>query len=145
MIYTPSGKPSRVFGEATAVMNTPLKNPNQYKEAVICEAIAELPDADVKKFVNSPEAKALEDNGTLSPEALERLANRKDNGQIMVAICHMAKESNDPLWDELVACRIQERRIFNNLAERYGAAAKKTVDTVQKDIIETCIPREYKK
>ncbi len=145
MIYSTSGVTSKVFGEATATMDTPLRNPNQYKEAVICEAIAELPESDIKKFVASPEAKALEDNGTLSPEALDRLAAIKDQKQLMIAVCHMAKEAADPLWDEMVACKVQERRIFNDMVAKYGAPARKVVDTTQKDIVETCIPRQFKK
>lgn len=138
-------KESAVFGKGHAVLESALKNPNQFREAIIYESIANLPDDKVDEFVKSDEAKYMVDKGYISDETIERLKANTDNKCMNTTVCHMAKEAGDPLWDELVACRLQERRIMDALIEKYKVKAAPIADNVETDFIENCIPKYFRK
>lgn len=135
---------SKVFGSSDVVMESALKNPNQFREAVLFEALSAMPEKKIKEFVKSPEAKTMINEGMITQETLERLANEHKSGLIATTVCHMAKENGDPLWDEFVAARIQERRLMNDLLAKYGEQAKPVADAADKKIIESCIPEYFR-
>lgn len=135
---------SKVFGSSNVVMESALKNPNQFREAVLFEALSELPEKKIKEFINSPEAKTMLSEGIITQETLERLANEHKDGLIATTVCHMAKENGDPLWDEFVAARIQERRLMNDLLEKYGDKAQPIADDADKRFVEACIPEYFR-
>lgn len=140
MIYSSS----KVFGEPQAVMEGTLKNPNQYRNAVLFESLSMLPEDKRKEFINSQEAKFMMENDMISPETLDRLMSDDDNRMLKTTICHMAKENGDPLWDDLVQARIQERRVMNDLIAKYGEEAKPVMEANVKKFIETCIPEYFR-
>jgi hypothetical protein len=136
---------SNVFGGANAVLESALKNPNQYRDAVLYENLSGLPYNKIKEFIKSPEAKMMLNEGLISQETLERLASDCDTGCLKTTVCHMAKENGDPMWDELVQLRIQERRLFNDLVEKYGDQAKPIADNANKNFVESCIPEYFRR
>ena len=140
MIYSSS----KVFGGPQVVMEGTLKNPNQYRNAVLFESLSMLPEDKRKEFINSQEAKFMMENDMISPETLDRLMSDDDNRMLKTTICHMAKENGDPLWDDLVQARIQERRVMNDLIAKYGEEAKPVMETNVKKFIETCIPEYFR-
>lgn len=139
---------SRVFGSGNAVMENTLKNPNQFREAVLFEHISNLPPEKIKEFIHSDEAKTMVDNGMLSCDSIERLAHHADkhHHHFHSAVCHMAKENEDPLWDELVKCRIEERRIMNEIIDKYGKKAEESpaVKNTISEFINKCIPEYFR-
>lgn len=135
---------SQVFGSADVKLEATLKNPNQFREAIIFEAINNLPTSKVKEFIGSEEAKVMLSEGMITQDMLERLAAEHDSGVLKTTVCHMAKEEDDPIWDEFVQCRMQERRLMNELLEKYGEKAKDVVDNVNKTVIEACIPAYFR-
>ena len=106
MIFS-NGVSSQVFGPADIKLESALKNPNQFREAVLFESLNNLPAAKKKEFLTSPEAKAMLEEGLVTRDMLERLAAESDNGILKTTVCHMAKENGDPAWDELVKLRLQ--------------------------------------
>lgn len=136
---------SNVFGPANVKLESALKNPNQFREAVIFESLSHLPAAKKKEFVHSKEAKAMLEEGIITADMLDRLAADADTGIFKTAVCHMAKENDDPIWDEFVKCRTQERRLLNQLIEKYGKDAKNVADDAAKDFVEGCIPAYFRK
>ena len=142
MIY----ESSKVFGPREVKMENTLKNPNQYKEAIIFETLNNLSAEKRREFINSPEAKAMIESGVISQDTVERLEECDTNCiTLKTTVCHMAKEDNDPLWDELVECRIKERRLINELIEKYGEKAKSISDKVEKEVVESSIPMYFRK
>lgn len=136
---------SSVFGGSEMQMESTLKNPNQYKEAVIECAISSLPRKKINEFVNSKEAKAMINEGLISQDCLDRLASENDEGRLIkTTVCHMAKENGDPTWDEFVRCRIEERRLMNDMLEKYGDNVKPEIVKVEKEIIESSIPEYFR-
>lgn len=136
---------SSVFGGSEMQMESTLKNPNQYKEAVIECAISSLPRKKINEFVNSKEAKAMINEGLISQDCLDRLASENDEGRLIkTTVCHMAKENGDPAWDEFVRCRIEERRLMNDMLEKYGDNVKPEIVKVEKEIIESSIPEYFR-
>lgn len=136
---------SKVFGTANAKLESTLKNPNQYRDAVLYENLSGLSMNKIKEFVKSPEAKMMLTEGLISQELLERLVDECDTGCLKTTVCHMAKENGDPKWDELVRLRIQERRLINELIAEYGDKAKPIADNANKDFVESCIPEYFRK
>ena len=83
--------------------------------------------------------------GLISQDVLERLVNTSDKNILKTTVCHMAKENGDPIWDEFVKARIQERRIMNDLLEKYGKDAKVIADNAEKEIVNASIPEYFRK
>ena len=138
---------SKVFGGADIKMESTLKNPNQFKEAVIYESLNSLPTKKINEFVHSEEAKTMLNEGIISQDVLDRLVANSDHHNCKVlktTVCHMAKENGDPIWDEFVKARIQERRLLNDLIEKYGKDAKVIADSAEKDIVKACIPEYFR-
>lgn len=135
---------SSVFGGSSVHMESTLKNPNQYKEAVIESTLSSLPKKKLNEFVNSKEAKMMLNEGIISQDCLDRLACTNDNGLVKTTVCHLAKENGDPVWDEFVRCRIEERRLMNELLSKYGDEAKPVVVKVEKEVLEASIPEYFR-
>lgn len=135
---------STVFGSHDAVIESALKNPNQFREAVVFESLSKLPVKRLNEFVDSEEAKLMIDKGIISHDTLERLANENNNSTLQTTVCHMAKENGDPLWDEIVRLRIEEHRVMDELLNKYSEQAAPIANNVQTDFIESCIPSEFR-
>ena len=135
---------SKVFGGINTTMEATLKNPNQYRDAVIFESLSNLSEAKIKEFINSQEAKMMLNEGLISQEVLDRLCAEKCNGILKTTVCHMAKENGDPLWDELVKHHIEERRIMNELLGKYGDQAKPVAESANKKFVDSNIPEYFR-
>ena len=134
---------SSVFGAGSVKMEAALKNPNQFREAVAIEIISGLPKSKIREFATSTEAKTMVESGIISQDAIDMLVDAQKNRISMAAVCQMAKEAEDPDWDELVRLRIEERRILNNLVAKYGSKAGEIASNIQKDINKT-IPSYFR-
>lgn len=135
---------SKIFGSANIKLESSLKNPNQFREAVLFEALNNLPIAKKKEFIRSNEARVMLTEGIITKDMLERLTSESDNGVLKTTVCHMAKENGDPIWDEFVRHRIEERRLMNELIEKYGKEAQPIADNANKDFVEACIPEYFR-
>ena len=139
---------SSIFGAEDMKLESALKNPNQFREAVLYETLSNLPSDKKKEFVHSKESKMMLKEGYLTPEILEKLVDEcdgKSNCTFKTTVCHMAKENGDPEWDELIKCRIEERRIMNELIEKYGKEALPIASHADTDFVEACIPEYFRK
>nr|DAR38390.1 MAG TPA: hypothetical protein [Caudoviricetes sp.] len=136
---------SSLFDESATIKHT-LKNPNQFKEAVIYEHMSHKTPATIKAFVNSSEAKAMVEAGSITYDTLDRLSRKADSdeGCMKTAVCHIAKENDDDLWAELVKARAEERRIMNELMNKYRNEADPVALNARTEIIEKCIPSNYR-
>ncbi|WP_301066429.1 hypothetical protein [uncultured Duncaniella sp.] len=140
-----NGATSQVFGEAVEVMSGyTLKNPNAYKEAVIYEALRHMPRRAIREFANSDAAKAMLEAELISPDTLATLAFEGQDVNSdeckRIAVCHMAKENEDPEWNELVQLRMKERELLSTLFARYEDKADSLAESVQKDVLDKYIP-----
>lgn len=137
---------SQVFGSEEAQLEMALKEPNQYRNAVIFESLAAISESKRKEFVSSEEAKVLLKEGVITDEMLEKLGamDKDDNHVFCTSILHMAKDEGDPLWDEFVKHHIEERRILNELIAKYGEEGQKMAANAQKNFIEAYIPSYFR-
>lgn len=144
MAYFKTLKENSIFGPGDAKLEgVTFKNPNQYREAIIYESLSSLPESKIKEFVVSEEAEMMVNNGIISTDDIERLSNYKDTDILYTTICNMAKEDGDPLWDELVKARIEERRIMNELIEKYQEEAKPYAEKAKEEFVENFIPKYF--
>lgn len=136
---------STLFDESATIKHT-LKNPNQFREAVIYEHMSHKNPATIKAFINSPEAKAMIEAGSISYDTLDRLSRKADTDEncMKTAVCHIAKENDDDLWNELLKARAEERRIMNELMNKYRTEADPVALKARTEIIEKCIPSNYR-
>ena len=139
------GTTSCVFGGADVKLESALKNPNQFREAVIFETVRHLPAQKRREFINSNEAKVMVNEGYITDETIERLSDSEDTSIFKTAVCHMAKENDDPDWDEFVMHQIEARRLLNDMIARYGDKAKNVADNAYKDFVEHCVPEYFRK
>lgn len=141
MIYS-----SAVFGGGNVKLEAALRKPNQYREAVIYENLGGLPDDKLDEFIKSDEAKMMVDREIISDDTLDRLKEKRHHkhSKLDLTVCHMAKEADDPLWNDLVKCRIQERRIMNELLEKYGKEASRIADKADKDFVQKFVPEYFR-
>ena len=135
---------SSVFGGSQATLKGALKNPNLFTEAVVFESINRMPLHKIKEFVKSPEARQMLEANVISQESMDKLTAKAECSYLDTTVCHMAKEAGDPMWDELVALRMQERRLMNALKEKYMDQAKSVADNVESDIIDHKVTPYFK-
>ena len=140
-----SGFKYSIFDENMEIQGV-LKNPNQFKEAVIFEHMSQKDPATIKTFVNSSEAKAMVEAGSITYDTLDLLAKKANanNKTLNTAVCHVAKENEDDLWDQLVKARAEERRIMNELLDKYRSQVEPVAINARTEIIEKCIPSKFK-
>ena len=134
-----------VFDESTEIKAV-LKNPNQFREAVIFEHMSHKDPATIKTFCSSTEARTMVESGAITYDTLDRLAQKanSDKGVINTAVCHVAKENDDELWNQLVQARAEERRIMNELLEKYRKEVEPVAINARTEIIEKCIPSRFR-
>ena len=134
-----------VFDESVEIKAV-LKNPNQFREAVIFEHMSHKDPATIKTFCNSTEARTMIEAGAITYDTLDRLSQKanSDKGVINTAVCHVAKENDDELWNQLVQARAEERRIMNELLEKYRKEVGTIATNARTEIIEKCIPSRFR-
>ena len=136
---------SQIFDESATLPGV-LKNPNQFREAVIYEHMSHKDPATIKTFVRSSEAKAMIEAGTITYDTLDRLSKKAntDDKCVNTAVCHVAKENDDDLWNQLVQARAEERRIMNELLAKYRDDVEPVALNAKTEIIEKCIPSTFR-
>lgn len=135
---------SQLFTEGT--ISGSLKNPNEFREAVLYEELSRLPEPRLKEFLVSKEAKMMMENEILSDEVMERLHDGFGHQHCLKsAICQLAKENDDPEWKEFVHSMLNTRHHFNNLVQRYAEQATPLAKTAKAEYIDgTTIPEYFK-
>ena len=132
-----------VLGGTDVVMENTLRDPNQYREAVLFEALASMPAKRIHEFVISPEAKMMVTEGILKQETIDRLASHHNDKILNTTILQLAKEADDPLWKQLVASRIAERRVMNELLDKYGDQAHTVADNAYENFVAPNLPKYF--
>lgn len=126
-------------------MKSSLRNPNELREALIYTELAQLPMTKLNEFKSSKEAKTMLEDGIITQETLDKLM--QDAGfsdDVQISACHLAKENDDPLWADLIDARTEERRLMNDLLEKYGEEATKIAENANIDFLRK-IPEYFRK
>ena len=122
-----------IFGGNFEPINEALKNPKELEGWFIIDEVSRMSDEEKEAFVNSEEAKALEEAGLIGRRTLIKLTKNNDlvRRQKMAAF-QLAKEANDPLWTKLVKNRIIERKLIAAIVKKYGNKSKRVAMVSQK-------------
>lgn len=135
---------SAVFNEGHISSGKPLKDKDALREAFVINELSHLPQKALKEFAKSPEAKTMLENEIISYDSLQNLVNDAYGDRATeFCVCHLAKENEDPIWDELVRHREEERRLMNALIARYGEEAKPHAKYYRENWINNSIPKRY--
>lgn len=132
-----------IFGKKDDTMSGKLKNPNALREAYLYEYLTAR--GQEKKFVESPEASVMKEEGMITDELIERLSAAKANNKnLEMTVLHLAKAEDDPLFDRLVAARAEERNIMNELIAKYQESAVELTDKYVDRFLNQELPTEFK-
>lgn len=136
---------SAVFTEGGEIGGKPLKDRNALKEAFVYNELSHMSRKDLKEFATSKEAKYLIENEIISYNTLERLVNDQYGDRAKdFFVCHMAKESEDERWNDLLAVRERERQLMDDLYKTYGEQAELCAKTYREDYVNSTVPNHYK-
>lgn len=125
----------------SASINEELKNPNELLEAYIADELKFAPEEALKEFVNSPEAEAMIEAGIITRKTLVRLSKNDDlSRRTTMAAFQLAKEADDPLWNQLVKNRVRERELIAKITQKYSSRATKAARIGQKSYLKTKMP-----
>lgn len=138
MLFTDNQK---IFDEG--FIDSTLKNPNMFTEAVIYDEISHRPYKQIKEFCDSPEARDMVAAGVISQDIVERLNDIPRDRRLGIASCHLADENDDPLWQQLIAVRREERRIMNELLDKYGNSVDRISGDIRDEIINKKLPAKF--
>lgn len=131
----------KIFDEG--FIDSTLKKPNLFTEAVIYDEISRRPYSQIKEFYDSPEARDMVAAGVISQDVVERLQDIPRDRRLGIASCHLADENDDPLWQQLIAARREERRIMNELLEKYGNSVDRISGNIRDEIINKKLPTKF--
>lgn len=140
---------SEIFDEVKTLNSTLKKDRlDTYKDAILYEYFSHMDTNKIRKFVNSSEARALVEAGALTPASLDRLDAKihapENSPAVKIGVMQAAKDADDELWDELVKARAEERRLMNELLQKYSGEVSPIADKAQEEIIAKYVPAEYK-
>ena len=89
-----------------------------------------------EEFFNSELPDAMMEAGIVSKKTLVRLSKKDDlSRRKKMVVLQMAKEANDPLYNQLIKLRKKERSIIGKLYMKYSNRATKTAVKGQKDYL----------
>lgn len=113
-------------------------------EAYIYDELSMLSDDQKQAFVESDEAKAMVEGGILNKKTLVRLTKKDDlSRRSTMAAFQLAKEADDPLWQQLVKNRIKERELIAKIESKYASKAEKSAKIGQKEYLSKKMPLAF--
>lgn len=122
-----------IFGnlENTPIMEGELRN--SLVECYILEEMSTFPKENIDSFLESDEARALEEAGIISRRTLVRLSKQDDlTRRVKIAALDNARSSGDALWKQLKKNRKKERELIAKIVKKYGNKARKDAKVAQK-------------
>ena len=132
------------FSTDSGSMSGSLKNENELMEQYIYDEVSMLTDEDKQAFIESAEAKVLQEKGLISRKTLVRLNKNDDlTRRTKMAAFQIAKENKDPLWAALVKNRIKERILINKIATKYASKSKVAAKKGQREYIKQAVGSRF--
>lgn len=121
-----------------------LQNPGELLESYIYDELCYLSDEKKQEFINSEEAKVMEEAGLISRRTLVRLSKQDDlSRRLRMAAFQLAKEKDDALWKKLVANRVKERELISAISAKYGSKATQVAKIGQRDYLKQKMPLAF--
>lgn len=127
-----------VYGPSNGELNldATLQNPSTLIEAFCYDDILRMPEDQRKAFIESGEAQALVEKGMIGRKTLVKLSKSDDiERRIGMAAIQMAKEKNDPIYDQLIKNRIKERELLGKINNKYSNQALRVAKASQRDYL----------
>lgn len=110
-------------------------------ETYIYDEISKLPDEKIQEFVHSEAADAMMQKGLIGKRTLVRLSKADDmERRIGMAALQIAKDKDDPLWNQLAKIRERERDILDKINKKYENKARQSAKVGQKEYLKKKIP-----
>ena len=124
-------------------LDVELNNPNELLESYIYDDLSRLPESKRKEFAVSEEANVMLEKGIIGRRTLVKLSKSDDiERRIGMAAIQMAKEKNDPIYDQLIKNRVKERELLGKINSKYANSAIRIAKASQKEYLKN-MPKGY--
>ena len=110
----------------------------ELEEMFVYDELSQMLNTDElrEEFFNSEYPEALMEAGIVSKKTLVRLSKKDDlSRRKKMVVFQLAKEANDPLYNQLVKLRKKEKTIIGKLYMKYSGRATKIAFKGQKDYL----------
>ena len=108
----------------------------EYNTKVFYAEAMSLCNEEREKLINDPSIKSLEEKGLIGKHTLVRLSKVDDlERRVSMASIQMAKENNDPLYEQLIKNRIKEKKLLAAIDRKYANKATRVAKAAQKTYI----------
>lgn len=133
-------------GSITESISDVFKNPNKIFESSLMMEAMSWTDEQIKEFcAPGGIGEELVSEGKLSKKTIMRLSKKDDLSRRTKKMClDLARENNDPLWDQLAKNRIKERELIAKIVHKYSSKGSRLAVQAQKDFIKNSrLPKSF--
>lgn len=139
-----------VFTTGTIIesISSMFKNPNAVFESSLMMEAMNWTDEQIKEFcAPGGLGEELVSEGKLSKKTIMRLSKKDDLSRRTKKMClDLARENDDPLWDQLAKNRIKERELIAKIVHKYNSKGSRLAVQAQKDFIkQSRLPKSFMK
>lgn len=135
-------------GTITESISSMFKNPNAVFESSLMMEAMNWTDEQIKEFcAPGGLGEELVSEGKLSKKTIMRLSKKDDLSRRTKKMClDLARENDDPLWDQLAKNRIKERELIAKIVHKYNSKGSRLAVQAQKDFIkQSRLPKSFMK
>lgn len=135
-------------GTITESISSMFKNPNAVFESSLMMEAMNWTDEQIKEFcAPGGLGEELVSEGKLSKKTIMRLSKKDDLSRRTKKMClDLARENDDPLWDQLAKNRIKERELIAKIVHKYSSKGSRLAVQAQKDFIkQSRLPKSFMK
>ena len=123
--------------EQIATMES-VANSDHILEMFIVDDVLHGTSDQIHEFVESEQAKVLQERNVLKRPTLVRLSKKDDEKRRIKLIAYqLAKDANDPEWTKLEKYQKLRKESINKIMKKYGYKAQRMAKIAQKNFIKT--------
>ena len=129
---------SSLYGKTLNTAMEEMAASNEVLEMFIVDDVLRGTEEQIKEFVESPEAKILEEKAVLKKPTLMRLSKADDEKRrVKLMAYQLAKNANDPQFTKLKMYTAKRKECIAKIMQKYGSKATKMAKIAQKNYIAT--------
>lgn len=115
-----------------------VANSDHILEMFIVDDVMHGTSDQIHEFVESDQAKILQERNVLKKPTLIRLSKKDDEKRRIKLIAYqLAKDSNDPEWTKLEKYQKLRKESIDKIMRKYGSKAQRMAKIAQKNYIKT--------
>ena len=127
-----------LYGTEQITSMESVANSDHILEMFIVDDVLHGTSDQIHEFVESEQAKVLQERNVLKRPTLVRLSKKDDEKRRIKLIAYqLAKDANDPEWTKLEKYQKLRKESINKIMRKYGSKAQRMAKIAQKNYIKT--------